>query len=380
MDIQNITIFLACSEELKAERDRFQQFIAVENDKLHKKGLYLELKRWEEAFNPMMPQGTQPAYNEVVKQCDIIVCLFHTKIGPFTLQEFDTALTQFQATGKPLIYTYFKKLGAKEVETKGLKAFRQRLFNDLKHFYGKYDNFPDLQNQFRHQLDLMAERGIIQFQADKKLTTQDEITQYIKKYRLKKIRQLVGILAIVAITVFVTVKLVNYGMAKEPFNLKVRIENQTPNLELPEPVGQLLLTYGQKTEQKETVDGETIFESIPGQFRSEKLKLQFKSDGFVRIDTMVLANGKLVLLPVHRNNDLAVLTGFVSANGSRPLAGVKVSTDCCTVYTDSSGQFRLDIPFQHQREKQRVSFYKKGYGTKDITTPVIPGEPVRLTL
>jgi hypothetical protein len=380
MDMQQITIFLACSEELKADRIAFRQFISVENDRLNKKGIYLKLEDWENAFNPMRPQGTQAAYNEVVKQSDIIVCLFHTKIGPFTQQEFDTALEQFLETGKPLIYTYFKKLGAGEVETKGLKAFRQRLFNDLKHFYDKYDGFADLQNQFRHQLDLMDEKGIIQFQADKKLTTQVEINQYIKKYRLKRIRQLVGVLAVVIITAFATFKLVNYGIDLKPFTLKVRIENKTFSPELSEPVGELLLTYGQKTEPKEMVRNEAAFESIPGLYRGEKLRLQFNADGYVRIDTFVIANEKLVLLPVRRNNDLAVLVGFVSTDGGRPLAGVKVNTDCCTAYTDSSGQFRLNIPFQYQRIQQRVSFYKKGYVVKDITSPVIPGEPIRLTL
>ncbi len=378
--MKSIKIFLASSEELKEDRDKFRLFISVENDRLSKKNIYLEVIDWEYGFSAVLPKGTQEAYNEQVRESDIVVCLFYTKAGPYTQQEFDTALEHFLQTGKPLIYTYFKKLQPDDTETKSLKAFKKRLFHDLKHFYDKYDNIHDLQNQFRHQLDLMGDKGFIQFQQDKKLTVQDEINQYIKKYRLKKIRQFAGTLILIAATVFVTIWLVGYLQAKEPFNMKVRIENKTPNPELPEPVARLLLTYDPKTEPKDSVRDEVIFESIPGQFRGDSLRLQFLADGFVAIDTIIIGSEKLAVLPVRRNNDLSVLTGFVSAGGSHPLAGVKVSADCCTSYTDSLGQFKLDIPFQHQRIQQRLSLFKDGYKKIDITTPVIPGEPVRQTL
>jgi hypothetical protein len=378
--MKTIKIFLASSEELKQDRDAFRQFISVENDRLHKKDIYLEITDWEYGFSALATRGTQEVYNSKVRESDIVVCLFYTKAGPYTQQEFDAALEEFLKTGKPLIYTYFKNPGPDDKETKSLKAFKKRLFHDLKHFYDKYDSIADLQNQFRRQLDLIGERGFIQFKEDKKLTAQDEINQYIKKYRLKKIRQFAAALAVVAITAFITIKIVGYLQDKEPFNLKVHIENKTPNPELPGPVGRLLLTYDPKTETKDSVRIETIFESIPGQFRGDSLRLQFMADGFVAIDTMVVACEKLVILPVLRNDDLALLTGTIMSADGQPLEGVRVSIDCCSAYTDLAGQFRLPIPFEHQREQQRLSLFKEGYKKIDITTPVIPGGPVRQIL
>jgi len=380
MKKNNIRIFLSCSEELKAERSAFREFISVENDRLNEKGIYLKLEQWEYTLSAITTNGTQENYNIEAKNSDIIVCLFYTKIGPFTQQEFDASLKQFSQTGNPLIYTYFKILGPNDKEDKSLVEFRKRLTNDLKHFYNRYDSFADLQNQFRHQLDLMEAKGIIQFQEDKQQTTQEEISQYVKKYKLRALLRMLGITFIIVLSAFITAKVLQYFEGLKPFNLKVRIENQTISPELPEPVAQLLLTYGLKTEPKDSVRGEETFESIPGQFRNENLRLQFMAAGFLRIDTMVPANGKLVLLPVRRNNDLAMLSGAIMNTTGQPLEGVRVSIDCCTTYTDSAGKFKLVIPLEHQQEQQRLSLYKDAYAPINITTPVLPGEMVRQIL
>ena len=50
----------------------------------------------------------QDEYNREIVTCDILVCLFFTKTGKFTEEEFDTAYRRFKETGKPQIFTYFK--------------------------------------------------------------------------------------------------------------------------------------------------------------------------------------------------------------------------------------------------------------------------------
>ena len=50
----------------------------------------------------------QDEYNKAIRACDIFVCLFFTKTGKFTEEEFDIAHCQFIDRGRPRIYTFFK--------------------------------------------------------------------------------------------------------------------------------------------------------------------------------------------------------------------------------------------------------------------------------
>ena len=71
---------------------------------------------------------------------------------------------------------------------------------------------------------------------------------------------------------------------------------------------------------------------------------------------------------------MAWLKGYVYEEGTDPLEGlegVKVSTTCCSALTGASGAFKLFIPFEHQREEQRLELFKEGYHQKSTTEPVI---------
>ena len=103
-----IKIFLASSSELREDRDEFDLYFRRQNDSLRKRGVYLEIIRWEYFLDAMSETRLQDEYNKEVRDCDVFVSLFFTKAGKFTEEEFDIAHRQFQATKKPLIYTFFK--------------------------------------------------------------------------------------------------------------------------------------------------------------------------------------------------------------------------------------------------------------------------------
>ena len=98
----------------------------------------------------------QDEYNNVVKQSDIFVSLFFTKVGKFTLEEFETAFGQFKKTGKPLVYTYFKNapIDSEDItdEIKSLLEFKEKL-KDLGHFRTVFKNIEGLQLHFKNQLE-----------------------------------------------------------------------------------------------------------------------------------------------------------------------------------------------------------------------------------
>jgi hypothetical protein len=179
--MDTINIFIASSAELKQDRDDFREFISVLNDRGHEKGIYLKLIEWEYFLDSVSQTAKQDDYNAALKKSQIVICLFYTKAGKYTQQEFDTALQQFKETGSPLIYTYFKA-GAPEsdpndVQALDLAKFKKRL-GDLKHFYTVYKSIDDLKNQFRNQLDILEEKGFIVYQEKFKQDTKEAVANY----------------------------------------------------------------------------------------------------------------------------------------------------------------------------------------------------------
>jgi Leucine-rich repeat (LRR) protein len=155
-----VKLFLASSGELMDDRDGFELYLRQLNDLYREKGIYLEVKRWENFLDAMSETRLQDEYNQEVAACDIFIGLFFTKVGKYTEEEFDTAYGQFKNTGRPKIYTYFK-LGkidldrAKVEELESLRKFQEKL-GKLGHFLTKYESMDDLKRQFRDQLDKLS--------------------------------------------------------------------------------------------------------------------------------------------------------------------------------------------------------------------------------
>lgn len=149
-------IFLASSSELKEDRDAFRIFLSVENDRLHKKGVYLEQVQWEYFLDAISDTRLQDEYNNALKACDIVVNLFFTRAGKYTQEEFDAALKSFRETGKPQIYTYFKEgqVNMSEINEGilSLLNFKKHL-QEIGHFPTMYKNIDDLKYQFKLQLE-----------------------------------------------------------------------------------------------------------------------------------------------------------------------------------------------------------------------------------
>ncbi|HRD83414.1 MAG TPA: hypothetical protein PLL53_21820, partial [Saprospiraceae bacterium] len=153
-DRKVVKVFLASSEELLADRDQFEIFLSRENDHLFEKGIRIQLIRWENFLDVVSNTRLQDEYNKVLRTCDMVVCLFYTKVGKYTAEEFDAALGQFRGAGKPHILTYFKDAPVKPSE---LRAFNTVLeFKDklsaLGHFPNHYESIGDLKHHFGEQL------------------------------------------------------------------------------------------------------------------------------------------------------------------------------------------------------------------------------------
>jgi hypothetical protein len=159
--LKTIKIFLASSEELREDRDQFEIFLSRENDHLFEKGIRLQLVRWENFLDAISTTRLQDEYNKILCTCNIVVCLFYTKVGKYTAEEFDTALGQFRGVGTPIIYTYFKDTPVRLSELNEfytVNEFKEKL-RSLGHFPNKYESLGDLKHHFGEQLKKLGISG-----------------------------------------------------------------------------------------------------------------------------------------------------------------------------------------------------------------------------
>ncbi len=154
--MKKIKIFLASSNELKAERDQFEIEIYRKCKNWFEKGTFLHLNIWEDLSARMSVTGSQSEYNKYVKEADLFVFLAYTKVGMYTAEEFEHAFGQFKSAQKPFIFTYFKS--TPENTQDSLQDFKKKL-SELKHFYANFKDFNDLWNQFNKELDRLEAEG-----------------------------------------------------------------------------------------------------------------------------------------------------------------------------------------------------------------------------
>lgn len=159
-------IFLASSQELAADRQAFAELIRRRNKDWASCGVHLQLLVWEDFIDAMSKTRLQDEYNRAIQGCELFVMLFHTRVGRYTEEEFDTAFGQFQATGKPFVYTYFKTAPVDpDADTSSRQAFLARL-KALGHYETRYDSVDTLLLHFWQQLDKLVANGFIRFPAE----------------------------------------------------------------------------------------------------------------------------------------------------------------------------------------------------------------------
>lgn len=192
-------IFLASSSELQEEREQFELFVSRKSNLWKNNGILLELIIWENFIDAISETRLQDEYNKKIKDCDIFVMLFYTKVGKYTEEEFDTALQSFKTAGKPLVYTYFKNVpidGANQSERdrNSLEAFKAKL-KSIGHFKTQFENIDQLKFHFSDQLDKLASEGF--FEDDvatiistikKEVPTATSLSKLVEKYEAELLK------------------------------------------------------------------------------------------------------------------------------------------------------------------------------------------------
>ena len=158
LGLTTIEVFLASSSELEEERNKVEIWVRRQNNELIQNGYRLKLHLWEDFLDAMSKTRLQDEYNKAVLRSDIMLCLFATKIGRFTKEEFEVAYNGFKESGRPrFIYTYFKEAQIKVTDetaisnSNELNKFRKSLV-ELGHFPSFFKSIDDLENQLSNQV------------------------------------------------------------------------------------------------------------------------------------------------------------------------------------------------------------------------------------
>jgi hypothetical protein len=198
----------------------------------------------------------------------------------------------------------------------------------------------------------------------------------VKTYSESKQSKRLRLFLFVFVPLIVVISSILYYQLKvmsKPLNMKVLLENKTPNDNLPDQSGSLTIIYGGEEHKKQSVTNDAIFENIPSNFKDEEFQLKYEAEGFVPIDTSFNYN-EVIKISVRRNDQYSVIQGYVYEENTDPLQGlenVRVTIACCSALTDETGHFRLEIPFEFQLKKQRLEFFKEGFHQKSTIEPVI---------
>jgi hypothetical protein len=154
-------IFLASSEELVEDRRAFELMVGRLNPEWRARDYTFDVILWENFIDAMSKDGLQKEYNRAAADCDIFVMLFFTKVGRYTLEEFEAAFAGMGDKG-PRIFTYFRNdfilTGNIDDNIKSLLDFKARL-KTLNHYVTMYRNTEDLQYQFSRQLERLYGDG-----------------------------------------------------------------------------------------------------------------------------------------------------------------------------------------------------------------------------
>ena len=169
--MKEIKVFLASSEELEQDREAFRNFIRRLDNLYEKRGIRIRLFEWEDLDSAYNDNRKQDEYNEYIKQSDLFLALFRTKTGQFTVEEFELARNEHREKGSPKPHVYCRDLEQGETEDATLTEFKQRLFNEMGHFFARYKNEDGLNLHFVMQLQLFENSTQEQVETDENLIT-----------------------------------------------------------------------------------------------------------------------------------------------------------------------------------------------------------------
>ncbi len=137
--MRKINIFLASSiVEFASERMEIENFIRNRSDEFEESyNIKLQPLLCENFDDAYTKTRKQEEYNQKIRESEFCFFIFFTKVGEYTREEFEVAREQFEKSGKPKIYTYFKVVEDGQAE-QSIYDFMDELDKSFGHYYGSF--------------------------------------------------------------------------------------------------------------------------------------------------------------------------------------------------------------------------------------------------
>ena len=359
--MKKINIFIASSAELQEDKQMFDLYFSEKNKLLRPQNIDLDQRTWMDFSSSLNTERLQDRYNEYIGKCDIVVFLFHTRLGRYTKEELEVAYEAFiKNKGKnPRIFIYFKEEG---IEDEALKDFKRYCESNLGHFCDIYSDHQDLRIKFDKQLQLLMNEG------------------YIKGDPVDLRRTARFFLLAVCLPLILAALTFLCFWYLTPATCTLTLTDTTPS-QLTFKGAELSLEYSDVQENTtfQTVTEEKVFKDIHRKHMGKDARVMVTSSGFIPVDTLLKLDKKIVI-PIKRDESKGIVFGMVKDEDNRPVKGVTVSAAGISAETDVAGQFRIVIPLDKQREEQRVTAYKEGYKLWDFSGPTSDKVPWKIIL
>ena len=154
--IRVIKLFLASSNELKSERDKIEKALGRKNDLLRNQGFKVALSIWEDAKSVGKSVRSQDNYNLEIETCNLFTMLFYSKVGKYSLEEFELANSLFDKEKMPRLCVFQKDVDLPKNQSKRDSISRFDFIDkmtELEHFPILYKNEDQFVNQLKDIID-----------------------------------------------------------------------------------------------------------------------------------------------------------------------------------------------------------------------------------
>ncbi len=161
-ETRTVKLFVASSGELKKEREQVELLVARENRKLNRRNLFIEVVLWEELSHSFRGERVQDYFSEKMLECEVVLFLFYTKAGQYTLEEFKKAYAAFKDNKKPnYLYVYFKDtpINPSQIVDKDIRKLRElkNEIEDAEQIYTHFETAEAFESQLKKQIDLLVD-------------------------------------------------------------------------------------------------------------------------------------------------------------------------------------------------------------------------------
>lgn len=102
-----VKVFIASSAELDQDKTMFDVYFSDKNKLYRKKDIEFDHRTWKDFCSSLNDGRLQDRYNAYIRECDLVIFLFHTRLGKYTREELEVALAAFRENKeRPQIFIY----------------------------------------------------------------------------------------------------------------------------------------------------------------------------------------------------------------------------------------------------------------------------------